>query len=66
LRAWLVTGLPTACPADFDNDGFITGIDFDLFVAAFEAGVMTSDFDRDGFITGLDFDLFVQAFEAGC
>ena len=54
------------CPPDYDCDGFITGIDFDLFVADFEAGVMSSDFDRDGFITGLDFDLFVQAYEAGC
>jgi hypothetical protein len=54
------------CPADFDGDGFVTGIDFDLFVQAFEAGDMSSDFDGDGFITGIDFDLYVQAFEAGC
>lgn len=26
------------CRADFDNDSFITGVDFDLYVAAFEAG----------------------------
>ena len=26
------------CAADFDGDGFITGIDFDLYVGAFEAG----------------------------
>ena len=55
-----------ACPADFDGDGFITGIDYDLYVAAFEAGDMTADFDGDGFITGIDFDLYVFAFEAGC
>jgi hypothetical protein len=54
------------CPSDFDRDGFITGLDFDLFVAAFEAGDATSDFDEDGFVTGVDFDAFVTAFEAGC
>ena len=54
------------CLVDFDGDGFVTGLDFDLFVQAFEAGEATSDFDGDGFITGVDFDLFVQAFEYGC
>ena len=55
-----------SCLVDFDCDGFVTGIDFDLFVLAFEAGGATADFDGDGFITGIDFDLYVQAFEAGC
>lgn len=54
------------CAADFDGDGFVTGIDFDLYVAAFEAGDLTADFDGDGFITGIDFDLYVAAYEAGC
>lgn len=54
------------CAADFDHDGFVTGIDYDLYVAAFEAGDMAADFDRDGFITGIDFDLYVAAFEQGC
>lgn len=54
------------CAADFDGDGFVTGIDFDLYVAAFESGDLSSDFDGDGFITGIDFDLYVVAFEAGC
>jgi len=54
------------CPADFDGDGFLTGDDFDAFVAAFELGDIVSDFDGDGFVTGEDFDAFVAAFEAGC
>ena len=54
------------CPADFDGDGFINGLDFDLYVQAFEGGDAGADFDGDGFITGLDFDFYVQAFEAGC
>jgi hypothetical protein len=24
--------------ADFDRDGFVTGVDFDLFIASFEEG----------------------------
>ena len=54
------------CAADFDGDGFVSGIDFDLYVGAFEGGDMASDFDGDGFITGIDFDLYVGAFELGC
>lgn len=54
------------CAADFDGDGFVTGIDFDLFVTAFEAGDSAADFDGDGFITGIDYDLYVAAYEAGC
>lgn len=54
------------CAADFDGDGFVTGIDYDLYVAAFEAGETSADFDGDGFNTGIDFDLYVDAFEAGC
>lgn len=54
------------CPADYDRDGFVTGLDYDFFVFDFEAGDMDADFDRDGFITGLDFDAYVYAFEAGC
>ncbi len=55
-----------SCPADFDGNGFVTGEDFDAYVAAFEAGVLSADFDGDGFVTGEDFDAYVVAFEAGC
>ncbi len=54
------------CPSDFDHDGFVTGEDFDAYVAAFEAGTLNADFDGDGFVTGEDFDAYVAAFEAGC
>ena len=59
-------GCQLCCPADFDGDGFITGIDYDLYVGSFELGEPCSDFDGDGFVTGIDFDLYVGAFEAGC
>jgi len=54
------------CGSDFDQDGFVTGDDFDAFVAAFEGGATTTDFNSDGFVTGEDFDGFVLAFETGC
>ncbi len=62
-EAWIVS---LGCPSDFDHDGFVTGDDFDQYVAAFEAGGIASDFNHDGFVTGDDFDAYVTAFEAGC
>jgi len=56
----------TGCPTDFDGDGFVTGEDFDAYVAAFELGNLSADFNFDGFVTGEDFDSFVATFEAGC
>jgi hypothetical protein len=63
-NGFLVAGGCVGNP-DFDGDGFVTGIDFDLFVQAFEAGDPAADYDGDGFITGIDFDIFVQEFESG-
>lgn len=54
------------CPSDFNRDGYVTGEDFDLFVAAFELGDPSSDFDANTFVNGDDFDGFVEAFVAGC
>ncbi len=65
-RVVLLTGVVVGCPADFDGDGFVTGEDFDAYVAAFEAGDLIADFDHDSFVTGEDFDAFVAAFESGC
>ena len=64
--AFQLLGDGITCPADFDGDGFLTGLDFDGFIMAFEAGEPTADFDRDGFVTGADFDSYVIAFEQGC
>ena len=55
-----------SCPPDFDGDAFVTGLDFDLYVQAFESGSLQADFDGDGFLTGVDFDTYTQAYEAGC
>lgn len=62
----LTDGSGSQCPVDLDGDGFVTGVDFHLFVQAFEAGDFACDYDQDSFVTGVDFDLFVQEFEAGC
>lgn len=56
----------TPCAADFNNDGFANGDDYDAFVAAFEAGDLLADFDCDLFVSGDDFDAFNAAFTAGC
>ncbi len=56
----------TKCYADFNLDGFVNGVDFDDFVAAFEFGECTADVDNSGFVNGDDFDSFSAAFEAGC
>ena len=56
----------SACESDFNLDGFINGIDFDSFVAAFEAAKPAADIDWNGFVNGADFDLFLTRFEEGC
>ncbi len=54
------------CPADFDRDSFVNGVDFDRFVEFFVAGSDAADFDENSFVNGDDFDHFVEAFYAGC
>ncbi len=59
-------GQSPRCPSDFNQDGFVSGDDFDAFVDAFVAGDIAADFDDDGFVTADDYDAFVGAFFAGC
>jgi aminopeptidase N len=56
----------TACPADFNNDGFLDFFDYDAFVNAYEAGDPASDINQDGFLDFFDYDDFVALYEAGC
>ncbi len=61
----------TACPVDFNCDGFVDFFDYDDFVAAFEGGPppacrADADFNGDGFVDFFDYDDFVAAFESGC
>jgi hypothetical protein len=59
------TGNCPSCPADFDQDGGVTGADVESFFTAFEAGAACGDTDNDGGITGADVEAFFTAFEAG-
>jgi hypothetical protein len=54
------------CPADYNRDGFVDGIDYDAFFNDFEGGDPDADFNGDGFVDGIDADLFNNAFEGGC
>ncbi|MBL8762307.1 MAG: right-handed parallel beta-helix repeat-containing protein [Phycisphaerae bacterium] len=58
--------LAGACLADFNQDGFVNGDDYDAFAELFESGDLGSDINHDGFVNGDDYDLFAEAFEAGC
>jgi hypothetical protein len=54
------------CPADYNNDGFVDGIDADSFNNAFEAGSSCSDLNGDCFVDGIDSDYFANEFESAC
>ena len=54
------------CPADYNHDGFVDGIDYDQFVMAFESASRAADFNGDGFVDGIDYDSFMNAFETLC
>jgi hypothetical protein len=53
------------CPADYDQDGGVTGGDLAAFFADFEQGLTCADVDQDGGVTGGDVGVFFAAFEAG-
>jgi len=54
-----------ACPADFDQDGGVTGSDISAFFAEYEQGAPCADTDLDGGVTGADIAAFFMAYEAG-
>jgi len=58
------------CPADFNNDGFVDGIDADSFNNTFESADPTvqigADLNGDCFVDGIDSDLFNNEFESPC
>jgi hypothetical protein len=54
------------CPADFNNDCFLSFEDADAMIDAFVDGDPGADFDADGMLTWADVDAFIAAFEDGC
>jgi len=56
------------CDCDFDNDGFCTIADFNLFLPDFQNTVdsgIGSDMDGSGAVGIADFNLFLPGFQAG-
>ena len=54
-----------ACPADFNLDGGIDGMDVGGFFGAWETGNCDADVNADGGVDGADVDSFFAAWEAG-
>lgn len=55
----------TACAADFNQDGGVTGDDVSAFFFEYESGATCADVNIDGGITGDDVAVFFMTFEAG-
>lgn len=63
-----IDGQPWAFVAgalDVNADAFVTGDDYDLWMAAWQVGYVGCDYDQNGFVNGEDEDAFVAAFVAG-
>ena len=54
-----------ACPADYNQDGGVTGDDIAAFFADYEEGAGCADTNVDGGITGDDIASFFSAYEEG-
>jgi len=59
------SGLCPVCPADYNQDGGVTGDDIAVFFSDFEAGSGCADTNADGGITGDDVSAFFTAYETG-
>lgn len=54
------------CPGDQNNDGSLSGADFNAFLSNFTAGSNLADINGDGSLSGADFNGWLGAFSAGC
>ena len=59
-------GGPDTCPADFDDDGFVSGGDLGILLGAWGpcSGACDADFDDDGFVSGGDLGILLGAWGA--
>jgi hypothetical protein len=56
-------GYGDACDADFDNNGFVTTLDFGVFLQEFNSAEPSlCDHNGDGLVSGADFNIFMQYF----
>jgi hypothetical protein len=66
LVSWVADeGFCPVCPADFDQDGGVTGADVSAFFGQYEEGASCADTDLDGGVSPADIATFFVAFEAG-
>jgi hypothetical protein len=56
---------PLPCPADFNQDGGVDGIDVSAFFEAWEMGDPAADVNFDGGVDGIDVSAFFDVWEAG-
>jgi len=56
----------TSCLADTTFDGFLSPIDFNVWIAAFNTGNPVADQNRDNALTPADFTAWVANYSAGC
>lgn len=54
------------CPSDIDDNGFVNGDDFDVWIVWYVGGDTRADYNNDTFVSGDDFDKFITDFVAGC
>jgi hypothetical protein len=57
--------LRVRCPADFNCDGGIDGVDIEVFVEAWAAGDLSADANQDGGVDASDIDAFFEAWSSG-
>lgn len=62
----LTSAAAFGCPADCDQDGELTVLDFVCFQNLFLSGDDAADMNGDGILNILDFVAYQAAFEAGC
>jgi hypothetical protein len=53
------------CPADFNQDGGVDGLDVAAFFAAWQVGDTNADVNQDGGVDGMDVQAFFVVWEAG-
>lgn len=53
------------CPADFNNDGGVDGVDIEQFFLRWETGEAGADTNNDGGVDGVDVEVFFGVWEAG-
>lgn len=65
-RATVAAWRGAQSPADYNQDGFSDGLDYDGFIADWLSLAAKADVNQDEFVDAIDYDLFIAAFIGGC